>query len=106
MQRPFRCPVDDCSASYRRKDHLIRHNIQHKGKLFSCPFGDCKKSFSYQGNMTRHVKEFHEPGISSLPNQNHCEKQHVCSEDGCGKVFKHASRLRKHEDSHSKLSSL
>jgi len=29
-------------------------------------------------------------------------KEYVCSEAGCGKVFKYASKLRKHEDSHGK----
>lgn len=50
--------------------------------------------------MTRHVKEMHDDESSG------CEegkKQHTCSEVGCGKTFKYASKLRKHEDSHVKL---
>ncbi|KAG0478102.1 hypothetical protein HPP92_012821 [Vanilla planifolia] len=47
--------------------------------------------------MTRHVKEFHD-------NDSPCkaEKQHICKEPGCGKTFKYASKLKKHEYSHGK----
>lgn len=49
--------------------------------------------------MTRHVKEFHSDATSA----NGSNKQHVCQEEGCGKVFKYASRLRTHEETHVKL---
>lgn len=60
---------------------------------------NCKKKFAFQGNMTRHVKEMHDDESSS----DEGEKLHICSEVGCGKAFKYASKLRKHEDSHGKL---
>ncbi|KAK4346115.1 hypothetical protein RND71_036291 [Anisodus tanguticus] len=53
--------------------------------------------------MTRHAKETHDQCASpevDLP------KQYVCSEPGCGKVLKYASKLRRHEDSHVKLESV
>lgn len=94
------CPVDDCHSSYRRKDHLTRHLLQHQGKLFECPVDTCKRRFSIQANMKRHGKEFHsEPSSSG----NDSPKQYVCSAIGCEKVFKFASKLRKHENSHVKL---
>ncbi|XP_030934774.1 transcription factor IIIA isoform X2 [Quercus lobata] len=104
VERLYTCPVDDCHSTYRRKDHLTRHLLQHQGKLFNCPIVNCDHEFSYQGNMTRHVKEFHSkdcPPINAEP-----QKQFVCQEIGCGKVFKFASKLRKHEESHVKLDSV
>ncbi|KAK9671281.1 hypothetical protein RND81_12G019200 [Saponaria officinalis] len=97
FERPFVCPVDDCNASYRRKDHLNRHLIQHEGKLFKCPVENCNKEFTVHGNVARHVKGFHE----GKPDVSHEEpKKHVCQKNGCGKEFKYASQLQKHEESH------
>ncbi|XP_039017591.1 transcription factor IIIA-like isoform X2 [Hibiscus syriacus] len=103
-QRPFVCSVDDCHASYRRKDHLNRHLLRHQAKLFSCPIENCSKEFAFQGNTTRHVREFHAEDSPSLDPGS--QKQYACLEVGCGKVFKFASKLRKHEDSHVKLDSV
>ncbi|KAI6698503.1 hypothetical protein NL676_018622 [Syzygium grande] len=103
FERPFKCSMEDCPASYRRKDHLARHFLQHKGKIFSCPVDGCNKSFAYQGNMKRHMNDIHSDELPSMSGEFKSPKQHVCPEVGCGKVFKFASKLRKHEDSHVKL---
>lgn len=50
--------------------------------------------------MKRHVKEFHEGSTSDEPE---AKKQYVCTEIGCGKVFKFPSKLKTHENSHVKL---
>ncbi|ONI35730.1 hypothetical protein PRUPE_1G551600 [Prunus persica] len=101
LERPYICSVDDCHSSYRRKDHLNRHLLQHQGKLFKCPIENCNREFGFQGNMRRHVNELHSEDSPST--NGGAQKQHVCKEIGCGKVFRFASRLRKHEDSHVKL---
>ncbi|CAN6540942.1 unnamed protein product [Malus baccata var. baccata] len=103
LERPYVCSVDDCRSSFRRKDHLNRHLLQHQGKLFKCPIENCNRGFVCQGNMSRHVKELHgEDGTYVGRGQ----KQHVCQEIGCGKVFLFASKLRKHESSHVHMDSV
>ncbi|PIA46478.1 hypothetical protein AQUCO_01500194v1 [Aquilegia coerulea] len=101
LERHFACPVDDCQSSYKRQYHLNRHLLQHQGKLFPCSVQGCERRFSYQDNMKRHVIELH-GRIKSALSQN----QHVCPNVGCGKVFKFASRLKKHEKTHVKTNFL
>ncbi|KAK3444980.1 hypothetical protein EUGRSUZ_A00580 [Eucalyptus grandis] len=102
LERPFKCSIEDCPTSYRRKDHLAHHFLQHKGKIFSCPVEGCNKSFAYQWNMKRHVSEIHNDALPSTPGEFKSLKQHVGPEVGRGKVFKFASQLQNHEDSHGK----
>ncbi|WVZ01512.1 hypothetical protein V8G54_027581 [Vigna mungo] len=85
-------------ASYRRKDHLTRHVLQHQGKTFKCPVENCGTEFSLQSNVKRHVMEVRDDNSTSTFDKTH--KQHTCPEIGCGKVFRFASRLQKHVDSH------
>ena len=108
--------MDDCAASYRRKDHLNRHLLTHKGKLFKCPKENCKSEFSVQGNVGRHVKKYHSNDNRDKDNNGNgdsqpaeCstgQKQVVCKEIGCGKAFKYPSQLQKHQDSHGKCTFL
>jgi hypothetical protein len=94
LQRSFAYHVDGCPFTYSRKDHLNRHLLTHQGKLFACPIEGCNRKFSVKGNVQRHVEEIHKDG--SL-----CEKKEfTCLEANCGKTFKYASRLKKHEESH------
>uniref|UniRef100_A0A0R0L3F4 C2H2-type domain-containing protein n=1 Tax=Glycine max TaxID=3847 RepID=A0A0R0L3F4_SOYBN len=105
LERPFVCAVDDCQASYRRKDHLTQHLLQHEGKIFKCPVENCNSEFSLQSNMKRHTEEIHDDS-STTTSSDKSHKQHMCPEIGCGKVFRYASQLQKHEDSHVNLESV
>ncbi|KMZ66951.1 putative Zinc finger protein [Zostera marina] len=100
IERPFSCPLDDCHHSYRRKDHLSRHVLSHKGKLFKCSVKNCNQQFAFQTNMKRHIDEFHSEGEIQLHYDKMHEKLHTCSESGCRKTFKYLSKLKKHENSH------
>uniref|UniRef100_A0A2N9IQ50 C2H2-type domain-containing protein n=1 Tax=Fagus sylvatica TaxID=28930 RepID=A0A2N9IQ50_FAGSY len=86
-RRPYTCPIDDCHSSYRRKDHLTRHLLQHKGELFKCPIENCGREFSFQGNMKRHVNEFHIK-LDSV--------EALCCEPGCMKYFANDQCLKAH----------
>ncbi|KAM1155401.1 hypothetical protein ACFX13_026892 [Malus domestica] len=103
LERPYVCSVDDCHSSFRRKDHLNRHLLQHQGKLFKCSIENCNRGFVCQGNMSRHVKKLHNDDGTYV---GRGQKQHVCQEIGCGKVFQFASKLQKHENSHVHLDSV
>lgn len=52
--------------------------------------------------MTRHLREIHDDSGSTSDDMND-QKQFACLEPGCGKVFKFASKLQKHEESHVRL---
>ncbi|CAN0906960.1 Transcription factor IIIA [Linum grandiflorum] len=104
VERPFKCCVDGCPASYRRKDHLTRHLLQHEGKLFKCPVEGCSVEFAFQGNIKRHAQVMH--GECCKTNDVEVPKQFACEEPGCGKVFPFLSKLKTHQDSHVKLDSI
>ncbi|XWS41234.1 hypothetical protein CRYUN_Cryun17cG0063700 [Craigia yunnanensis] len=70
-------------------------------KTVNCLIENCNREFAFQSNMKRPVKEFHDEDSSS--SEAGSQKQCVSQELGCGKVFKFASKLRKHKDAHVKL---
>lgn len=56
----FNC--ETCSASFTRKDSLIRHQKKHEGVRFSCTM--CISTFSRRSTRTRHMKNIH--GMNKL----------------------------------------
>ncbi|KAE8146306.1 hypothetical protein BDV25DRAFT_162772 [Aspergillus avenaceus] len=55
----FHCRFPGCTSSYRRKEHLHRHEAQHSGSLArTCAL--CNRSFSRSDTLRRHVRRDHE----------------------------------------------
>ncbi|KGN58781.1 hypothetical protein Csa_002342 [Cucumis sativus] len=69
----------------------------HQGIAYKCSIESCSREFAYLSSVNRHLKEFHDDNALL---EVECQKQFVCPEDKCGEVFRYASRLQKHEDSH------
>ncbi|KAL8195464.1 hypothetical protein R6Q57_025867 [Mikania cordata] len=55
--------------------------------------------------MTRHVREMHDDLQGNSDDKNN-HKQYACAEPGCEKVFKYASKLKTHEESHVRLETI
>ncbi|KAL3456619.1 hypothetical protein BJX64DRAFT_270308 [Aspergillus heterothallicus] len=58
MNRPFRCQIAGCNASYVRKEHLTRHQAKHaQSQSFTCP--TCAKEFGRSDTLRRHIRHSH-----------------------------------------------
>ncbi|KAJ5970324.1 uncharacterized protein N7479_000242 [Penicillium vulpinum] len=54
----FRCHFPGCSASYRRKEHLHRHEGKHlQQQSFKC--SNCGREFGRSDTLRRHVRQRH-----------------------------------------------
>lgn len=70
-QRVFTCPELNCGASFKRKQHLIRHQQSHDGgRQFHCLFDGCNKSFTRADNLSAHERRCH-------PSYKKSEEDHV-----------------------------
>lgn len=53
--RPFQCPYENCSFSFKTKGSLVRHERRHTGQRpFIC--SKCGRSFRESGSLARHNK--------------------------------------------------
>lgn len=48
---------DKCSASFNRKDVLLRHKKSHSTNKIICSM--CTSTFVRTDNLIRHIKKFH-----------------------------------------------
>ncbi|KAJ0422965.1 hypothetical protein BJY00DRAFT_310566 [Aspergillus carlsbadensis] len=56
--KPFACQYPGCTSSYQRREHLNRHEAQHRGGVVSaCPF--CGRTFRRSDTLRRHVRHDH-----------------------------------------------
>ncbi|ORY54476.1 hypothetical protein BCR35DRAFT_272173, partial [Leucosporidium creatinivorum] len=51
------CPAENCSAAFKRSEHLKRHyrSVHMGSKPFPCQMTGCTKSFSRKDNLQQHV---------------------------------------------------
>ncbi|EEP81855.1 predicted protein [Uncinocarpus reesii 1704] len=63
--RPYYCPVKDCSRSkgrrgFKRKNEMIRHGLVHDSPGYICPFcSDQQRRYPRPDNLQRHVRAQH-----------------------------------------------
>ncbi|KAJ5154856.1 uncharacterized protein N7500_010295 [Penicillium coprophilum] len=53
----FKCYFPGCNASYRRKEHLHRHEGKHLRQSFTC--SNCGRGFGRSDTLRRHVRQRH-----------------------------------------------
>ncbi|KAL2787200.1 hypothetical protein BJX66DRAFT_17231 [Aspergillus keveii] len=58
LPKPFACQYPGCNSRYQRREHLNRHEAQHRGGVVSaCPF--CGRTFRRGDTLRRHVRHDH-----------------------------------------------
>jgi len=88
--RPFKCTVEGCGASFNHSSNLTRHNKTHTGeKPYKCPFKGCKAAFAQSSDVTKHTRT------------HTGEKPFKCSFAGCSAAFADSSNLTRHTKIHS-----
>ncbi|XP_043919244.1 early growth response protein 1-B-like [Protopterus annectens] len=86
-EKPFSCPMENCTRSFSRSDELNRHLRIHTGhKPFKCQI--CLRSFSRSDHLTTHVRT------------HTGEKPFSC--DTCGKRFARSDERKRHGKVHLK----
>ncbi|KAH8700609.1 hypothetical protein BGW36DRAFT_132549 [Talaromyces proteolyticus] len=72
----FKCLHPGCNASYRRKEHLVRHTTRHsQSRAFSCP--ECGVKFDRSDTLRRHKKIHLKPDEPVARVARACDRCHA-----------------------------
>ncbi|KAJ5211075.1 hypothetical protein N7491_010892 [Penicillium cf. griseofulvum] len=71
----FKCHFPGCNASYRRKEHLHRHEGKHVQQAFPC--SKCGREFGRSDTLRRHVRQRHGIVEPLKRAQRACESCHA-----------------------------
>nr|XP_014101404.1 zinc finger protein 436 [Bactrocera oleae]XP_014101420.1 zinc finger protein 436 [Bactrocera oleae]XP_036218273.1 zinc finger protein 436 [Bactrocera oleae] len=84
------CSIEGCGKSFKRLDHLDRHEYHHTGiKKHYCIYDGCDKVYSILTHLKRHLRTTHErvgPPVKNVP----------CQIPGCLKMFLSETNMYRH----------
>uniref|UniRef100_A0A1A9ZII5 C2H2-type domain-containing protein n=1 Tax=Glossina pallidipes TaxID=7398 RepID=A0A1A9ZII5_GLOPL len=87
----YYCSIEGCQESFKRLDHLDRHEYKHTGvKKHACHYDECQKSYSIVTHLKRHIRNTHER-INKEPLKNV-----LCEVDTCKKLFTSLTNMQRH----------
>uniref|UniRef100_D3TQ74 Transcription factor IIIA factor A n=1 Tax=Glossina morsitans morsitans TaxID=37546 RepID=D3TQ74_GLOMM len=87
----YYCSIEGCQESFKRLDHLDRHEYKHTGvKKHACHYDECQKSYSIVTHLKRHIRNTHER-INKEPLKNI-----PCEVDTCKKLFTSLTNMQRH----------
>ncbi|XP_073830539.1 uncharacterized protein [Musca autumnalis] len=85
------CTFEGCKQTFRRLDHLDRHEYKHTGvKKHACHYEGCDKIYSILTHLKRHIRTTHERK-TDVPN-----KTVACEVDTCDKMFTSLTNMHRH----------
>ncbi|EDV92452.1 zinc finger protein 436 [Drosophila grimshawi] len=86
----YNCSIGGCDATFKRLDHLDRHEYHHTGiKRHACNYEGCMKSYTIVTHLKRHLRSTHERPEAP-------QKIIKCSLPECSKMFTSDSNMQRH----------
>ncbi|XP_017850233.1 transcription factor IIIA isoform X1 [Drosophila busckii] len=88
----YRCSIAGCTESFKRLDHLDRHEYHHTGiKKHACSYDGCDKVYTILTHLKRHLRSTHERPGDGAP-----QKTVKCQLEECSKMFTSACNMQRH----------
>ncbi|KAH8278162.1 hypothetical protein KR018_011480, partial [Drosophila ironensis] len=88
----YTCTQPDCAATFKRLEHLDRHEFHHTGvKKHACAYEGCDKAYTILSHLKRHLRSTHERPAVAAP-----QKNIPCSVAGCAKLFSSPCNMLRH----------